>query len=135
MPSEVTADGGQTRQTRLDGQMAVPLARRGGARRSAGETGLSNGGEQRRVGQVDPAVFDGEAIVGVEGVHPRGEVRVVADGPGRGGAVDLDRVLDADGTSRSRGAGEHGGREVVTEHDKPGAVEGGTGDGGAPRAP
>src|SRR4051812_3010979 len=87
---------------------------------SAGEPGLTDGGEQRAVGEVDPAVFDGETVVRVEGVHARGEARAVRQCPRTDRAVDLDRVFDRHGSHWFGDASEHRGREVIPEHREPG---------------
>src|SRR5438094_5386886 len=90
---------------------------------SAGEASLTDGGEQRAVGEVDPAVFDGETVVGVEGVHARGEVLAVRQCPRICRAVDLDRIFDRDGPYRVGGAGENRGRKVIPEHCEPCRVD------------
>jgi hypothetical protein len=40
---------------------------------SSSEPGLSDGRREASVGKVDPTVLNGEAVVGVEGVHASGE--------------------------------------------------------------
>ena len=91
--------------------------------RRAGEARLADGGEERAVREVDPAVFDGEAVVRVEGVHAGREVVAVGECPRAGSAVDLDRVLDRHGPHGGGGAGEDCGWEVVAEHGEPCGVE------------
>src|SRR5438067_11777540 len=115
--------------------MTGTLCTSGSSAGSAAEADLADGGEEGSVGEVDPAVLHGKAVVRMKGVYPGGEKLMVSEGPGARSVVDLDRVLDGHGALRGGRAGEDGRREVVAEHRQPSAIKCVAVDGPSPGFP